>query len=185
MLDRAILFALLGLLATTWAAPTLLHANEVRSATPPGCVGWVWELVQICVLSPPTTTIGPSTRRDGHVISERDTISSQASVWVGKRDEPEHLAERDSTVPTRTLPADCIPLILEEFDICISPPTTTIGPSTKKAKRDWIWLGPPTVGGIVPDETVPTGALVPDDYAPGGALEPDSTVPGGRLAPSN
>lgn len=183
MLLRTISPALLGLWATAWAAPTLHHANHIRSEAPPGCIGWVWDLVQICILSPPTSTIGPSTRRDKEALVKRDIGISYPRTVTDKRDEPEPPANQDGTAPTPTSPVDCIPLILDEFNICISPPTTTIIPSTKM-KRDWFGLGPPTVGGIVPDKTIPGGSLVPDNYVPGGALRPDVTVPGGQISPS-
>lgn len=149
------------------------------------CIPIVWNGVFIC-LAPPTTTIGPST----------------------KRDEPEALAGRDTPSPTSTDPTPtdsktCA--IWQGVIICWEPPKTTIGPSTRRGldademakkavtedKRDGGWGG----GGLVPDTPVPGGPLIPGPYVPGGPLipgpyvpghpvTPDPTYPGGEITPS-
>lgn len=151
------------------------------------CIRIVWNGVFIC-LAPPTTTIGPLT----------------------KRDEPETLAGRDTPSPTSTDPTPtdsktCA--IWKGVIICWEPPKTTIGPSTKRSvpnvaaemekkdvtkdKRDGGWGG----GGLIPDTPVPGGPLIPGPYVPGGPLipgpyvpgqpvNPDPTYPGGVVTPS-
>lgn len=200
MLGYSLPLALLGLGVLTRAAPTVPRSNDAPNPAPPGCVGWVWDMVHICIVSPPTTTIGPSTKRRGvddsyptgciPLILEEWNLCILAPPTTtitpsSKRDEPAILVNRDNITPTPTSDGGCIPIILQEFNICIvAPPTTTIVPSNKKHKRDWFGLGPPTVGGLVPDKTIPGGALVPDHYIPGGGLVPDVPVPGGEITPS-
>lgn len=179
-----LLLALCSLGSMSLAAPSQPYTSNVGSVAPPGCIGWVWALVQICIVAPPTTTIGPSTKRNDNLYEQRDVDNSSPFRVVARHNEHQPLADRGSTTPTATSALNCIPLILEQFKICIiGPPTTTIVPSTKMTKRDWFSLGPGSVT-ISPDQTIPGGALVPDTYNPGGALVPDKTVSGGSITHS-
>ncbi|CAN8102944.1 unnamed protein product [Discula destructiva] len=176
MLTHTLLLALLGFGSTTLAAPTTPHTNDIRNAPPPpGCVGWVWDMVQICIVGPPTTTIGPSTKRNDEGPRQRDVDALSPFRLVADYNAHQARADEDDTTPTPTSPPDCIPTIVEQFNICIvGPPSTTIVASSKKTRRDVIGLGPVTGGSINPGETVPGGALVPDKTVPGGDLSPST-----------
>lgn len=138
------------------------------------CIPITWNGVFMC-LAPPTTSIGPST----------------------KRGEPEAVAERDTPSPTTTDPTPtdsktCA--IWQGVIICWEPPKTTIGPSGKRQEVDAAELEKKDVveeqngdgwggGGLIPDTPVPGGPLVPGPYVPGGPLVPGPYVPGGPLIP--
>lgn len=208
MIGSTLPLVLLGFGASTLGAPTLVRDSDHQTTAPPGCIGWVWEYAKVCIVSPPTTTIGPSTRRDeSEAFTKRDADMSYPTRCIPlilqewnlcvlapptttiapstKQIDPNTPLKGSGDTPTPTSDDGCIPIILEIWNICIvAPPTTTIVPSTKKTKRDWFDWGPPTVGGLNPDKTTPGGPLIPDDYTPGGSLVPDVPVPGGSITPS-
>lgn len=183
---------LLGL-GTSWAAPALTQVNHhLRNTDPPrGCLVWIWNVWNLCVVAPPISTIGPSTRRDntetfaimpatnpileGCLILVPDVwqlcVVAPPTSTVGPSMRHEAIADPDANTPTPTSIGDCVVEIWEQYNICIvGPPTSTIGPSSKKERRDWHGIGQPTTGDIIPDKTVPGGNLIPDDYVPGGSI---------------
>ncbi|KAI3399680.1 hypothetical protein diail_6029 [Diaporthe ilicicola] len=159
------------------ATNEMLEARVAETPTPvlritgtpteSNCIPIVWNGVFICI-APPTTTIGPST----------------------KRGQPEAMAGRDTTSPTPTDSKTCA--IWQGVIICWEPPQTTIGPSGKRGEVDAAELEKDIVeengggwggGGLIPDTPVPGGPLIPGPYVPGGLVTPDPSIPGGAITP--
>lgn len=193
MLGRRLAYVLAGLGAPTWAVPVLPRDDTSSQSVPQGCIPEVWEQAHFCIIAPPTTTIGPSTKI-------RDTTHEALEARAADNATP--VLEIKGT-PTN---GDCIPIVWNGVSICIAPPTTTIGPSTKRtepevlAERDtpsptptesqtcaiWngviiCWAPPQTTIGA--DPSVPGGPLIPGPYVPGQPITPDPTIPGGEITP--
>ncbi|KAK2614273.1 hypothetical protein N8I77_001119 [Diaporthe amygdali] len=193
MLGRRLAYVLAGLGAPTWAVPVLPRDDTSPQSVPQGCIPEVWEQAHFCIIAPPTTTIGPSTKI-------RDTKDEALEARAADNATP--VLEIKGT-PTN---GDCIPIVWNGVSICIAPPTTTIGPSTKRtepevlAERDtpsptptesqtcaiWngviiCWAPPQTTIGA--DPSVPGGPLIPGPYVPGQPITPDPTIPGGEITP--
>lgn len=205
MLGSLLALVLLGLGA--WAAPALPQGNQhLRNAdAPPGCIVWIWNVWNLCIIAPPSSTIGPSTKRDNvetfAVQPATNPIPEGCLVlipgeWllcivapptstIGPSTKRETLVDRFDNNPTATSTSDCVAEIWEQYNICvIAPPASIIGTSSAKARRDWYDIGQPMTGGLIPDKTIPGGGLIADHHVPGGAPEPDHYVPGGQITPS-
>lgn len=111
--------------------------------------------------------------------------SLKPGLGVVKRDEPQHLADRDC-VPSQQAPSCGLhPIGLGGggVSIRISLPTITMVPTTSLTEYDSISLTP-RYSTLFQTEKMPGGALVSDDYVPVGVLKSESTVPGEQISPS-
>ncbi|KAL1876483.1 hypothetical protein Daus18300_002727 [Diaporthe australafricana] len=123
MLGRRLAYVLAGLGAPAWAAPVLSKADTSPQSVPKGCIPEVWEQAHFCIIAPPTTTIGPSNKiRD----ATDEVLEARAA------ETPSPVLEITGT-PTDS---KCIPIVWNGVFICIAPPTTTIGPSTKRSEAE-------------------------------------------------